>query len=44
MRNGNRNYVGSRLGRALNTIKSGHFGGNTESFKNLINNLTNGGD
>ncbi len=32
MRHGYRNYVGSRLARVLNTIKSGKFGGNTEAF------------
>jgi glycogen phosphorylase len=44
MRNGFRNYVGSRLLRVLNTIKCGMFGGSTEAFQILINNLMDGGD
>jgi len=44
MRSGFRDYVGSRLGRVYDTIKSGTFGGDTYAFQNMINNLTNGGD
>ena len=44
MREGDRSYVGSRLGRVYDEIRSGRFGGNTEAFTNLINNLCNGGD
>jgi len=41
---GDRSYVGSRLGRVYETIKCGTFGGNTQAFINLIDNLINGGD
>jgi starch phosphorylase len=41
---GRRDYVGSRLQRVYETIKSGNFGGNTQSFINLIDNLINGND
>ena len=41
---GDRNYVGSRLGRVYETIKCGTFGGNTQAFINLIDTLINGGD
>ena len=41
---GKRDYVGSRLQRVYETIKSGTFGGNTQSFINLIDNLINGQD
>lgn len=44
MRGGFRDYVGSRLQRVFDTIRSGTFGGDTYAFQNLINNLTNGGD
>lgn len=36
---GRRDYVGSRLARVYETIKSGKFGGNTQSFINLIDSL-----
>lgn len=39
---GRRDYVGSRLGRVYETIKSGTFGGNTQAFIHLIDNLING--
>lgn len=41
---GDRSYVGSRLARVYETIKSGTFGGNTQAFINLIDNLLNGND
>ena len=41
---GRRDYVGSRLQRVYETIKSGTFGGNTQAFINLIDNLINGND
>jgi len=41
---GRRDYVGSRLSRVYETIKSGTFGGNTQAFINLIDNLINGND
>ena len=41
---GRRDYVGSRLARVYETIKSGKFGGNTQSFINLIDSLINGSD
>lgn len=41
---GDRSYVGSRLGRVYETIKTGTFGGNTQAFINLIDSLINGGD
>jgi glycogen phosphorylase len=44
MYGGFRDYVGSRLGRIFEVIKSGRFGGDTIAFQNLINNLTNGQD
>lgn len=44
MNEGDRSYVGSRLGRVYETIKSGTFGGNTPAFINLIDSLMNGGD
>ena len=44
MHNGDRSYVGSRLGRVYETIKCGTFGGNTHAFINLIDTLINGGD
>lgn len=44
MRGGYRGYVGSRLARVFETIKSGTFGGDTFAFQNLINSLCNGGD
>lgn len=44
MREGDRDYVGGRLGRVYNTIREGRFGGNTEAFKTLIDNLCNGND
>jgi len=36
--------VGSRLGRVFNIIRSGVFGGDTNAFTILINNICNGGD
>lgn len=44
MRAGYRGYVGSRLSRVFEQIKSGVLGGDTHAFQNLINNLVNGGD
>ena len=44
MRAGDRNYVGGRLGRVYETIKCGTFGGNTQAFIHLIDNLINGND
>ena len=44
MYEGDRSYVGSRLGRVYETIKSGHFGGDQAAFINLIDSLINGGD
>lgn len=44
MRGGFRDYVGSRLNRVFDTIRSGTFGGDTYAFQNLLNNLCNGGD
>mmetsp|Transcript_13216 Transcript_13216/g.15814 ORF Transcript_13216/g.15814 Transcript_13216/m.15814 type:complete len:116 (+) Transcript_13216:2155-2502(+) len=41
---GDRSYVGSRLGRVYETIKCGTFGGNTQAFINLVDSLINGGD
>lgn len=44
MYEGDRSYIGSRLGRVYETIKTGTFGGNTQAFIHLIDNLINGGD
>ena len=44
MAEGFRDYVGKRLGRVFDVIKSGKFSGDTMAFTNLINNLTNGHD
>ena len=44
MYEGDRSYVGGRLGRVYETIKTGTFGGNTQAFINLIDSLINGGD
>lgn len=44
MRNGFRDYVSQRLARVYDFIRSGIFGGDTNSFQNIINNLCNGGD
>ena len=44
MAEGFRDYVGKRLARVFNVIKSGKFGGDTIAHTNLINNLTNGND
>jgi len=44
MYEGDRSYVGSRLGRVYETIKSGSFGGNTQAFIHMIDNLINGND
>jgi len=44
MYEGDRSYVGGRLGRVYETIKTGTFGGNTQAFVNLVDTLINGGD
>ena len=44
MRAGDRSYVGSRLSRVYETIKCGTFGGNTQAFIHMIDNLINGND
>lgn len=44
MKSGFKDYVGSRLGRVFNTIRSGMFGGNTQAFSHLINKLCDGED
>ena len=44
MRDGDRSYVGGRLGRVYETIKTGVFAGNTQAFVNLVDTLINGGD
>jgi len=44
MSEGFRDFVGGRLNRVYETIKSGHFGGSTDAFKNLIDMLLGGGD
>jgi len=44
MKEGFRDYTGSRLRRVFDKIKSGHFGGHTDSFKKLIDELINGKD
>jgi glycogen phosphorylase len=44
MYEGDRSYVGSRLGRVYETVKCGTFGGNTQAFIHLIDSLINGGD
>ena len=44
MHEGDRSYVGGRLGRVYETIKCGTFGGNTQAFIHLIDTLINGGD
>lgn len=44
IKQGFRDYVGSRLGRVFNIIRSGVFGGDTNAFTILINNICNGGD
>ena len=41
---GRRDYIGSRLGRVFETVKCGTFGGNTQSFINMLDNLANGSD
>lgn len=41
---GKRDYIGKRLARVLETIKSGRFGGNTQAFANLIEALEQGRD
>jgi starch phosphorylase len=43
MRNGNRDYVGSRLKRVLDAIKLGRFG-DLSMMHGMLNNLTNGND
>lgn len=44
MREGFRDYIGSRLSRVFETIKSGKFGGDTAAFTNLLNGLISGHD
>lgn len=44
MSEGFRDYVGKRLKRVYDTVKSGIFGGNTQAFKGIIDQLQNGGD
>lgn len=44
MHGGDRSYVGSRLSKVFETVKSGTFGGNTQAFIHLIDSLINGGD
>lgn len=44
MGEGDRSYVGSRLGRVYATIKSGTFGGDSDAFRNLIERLCDGQD
>jgi len=44
MHEGDRSYVGSRLSRVYEAIKCGTFGGNTQAFIHLIDNLIHGGD
>ena len=39
-----RDYIGGRLARVFETIKSGRFGGNTQAFVNLIQALEGGRD
>jgi|LauGreDrversion4_2_1035121.scaffolds.fasta_scaffold826490_1 hypothetical protein len=42
MASGRRDYVGTRLKRVFDTINSGFFGGSTEDFTQLIDNLIHG--
>lgn len=44
MHEGHRDYVGSRLKRVFDTIRSGMFGGDTGAFCNMIDSLVNGQD
>lgn len=44
MYGGKRDYIGQRLKRVFETIKSGRFGGNTQAFINLIGALEGGHD
>jgi len=41
---GRRDYIGSRLSKVYEKIKSGDFGGDKQAFINLINNLIEGKD
>ena len=41
---GKRDYVGSRLSKVYEKIKSGDFGGDTDAFRKLINSLIEGKD
>lgn len=44
MAEGFRDYIGKRLQRVFNVIKSGQFGGDTLAFASLLNELINGHD
>lgn len=44
MYGGKRDYIGKRLARVFDVIKSGRFGGSTGAFKELIGNLEDGKD
>jgi starch phosphorylase len=44
MYGGKRDYVGKRLARVFEVIKSGQFAGNTAAFRELIGNLEGGKD
>lgn len=44
MYSGKRDYIGSRLARVFEVIKSGRFGGSSAAFRELIGNLENGKD
>lgn len=41
---GARDYVCKELGRVMETIKNGTFGGDIHAFTNLLNQIANGGD
>ena len=41
---GKRDYIGSRLGKVYDKIKSGDFGGDKEAINGLLNNLIDGRD
>ena len=44
MYEGDRSYIGKRLNRVFEVVKSGKFGGSTQSFTNLIGALESGHD
>ena len=44
MHEGDRSYVGPKLGRVYESIKCGTFGGNNQAFIHLVDSLINGGD